>query len=364
MELAGTWRKVMPYMAMVFLQFGFAGMFLISVASLRQGMSHYVLVVYRNAVAAVVMAPFALWFERKTRPKMTILVFFKILALGLLEPVLDQNFIYIGVNNTSASFSSALTNILPAVTFVNAIILRMERINIKERRSQAKIAGTAITVGGAMLMILFKGPIVNLPWTKHVSHAFSESGAHNSGHWLMGTFMILLSCFCWSAFFILQSYTLRSYPSELLLTTLICALGAIESGAVALVMERDPKAWSIGFDMRLFTAFYSGIMCSGIAYYVQGIVIKERGPVFVTAFSPLCMIIVILLGSIILSEVVTLGRLIGATVIVVGLYALIWGKSKDHGNALDTENNCGKQKTFKLPSSTTDENKTSSLGKV
>ncbi|RCV43222.1 hypothetical protein SETIT_9G277500v2 [Setaria italica] len=364
MELAGTWRKVKPYMAMVFLQFGFAGMFLISVASLRQGMSHYVLVVYRNAVAAVVMAPFALWFERKTRPKMTLSIFFKILALGLLEPVLDQNFIYMGVNNTSASFSSALTNILPAVTFVNAIILRMERINIKERRSQAKIAGTAITVGGALLMILFKGPIVNFPWTKDVSHAVSDSGAHNGGHWLMGTFMILLSCFCWSAFFILQSYTLRSYPSELSLTTLICALGATESGAVALVMERDTKTWSIGFDMRLFTAIYSGIMCSGVAYYVQGIVIKERGPVFVTAFSPLCMIIVTLLGSIILSEVVTLGRLIGATVIVFGLYALIWGKNKDHVNGNDAENNFEKHRTFELPFSTTDVNKMSSLGNI
>jgi hypothetical protein len=64
MELAGTWRKVMPFMAMIFLQFGYAGMLLISVASLRQGMSHYVLVVFRNGVAAVVMAPFALWFER------------------------------------------------------------------------------------------------------------------------------------------------------------------------------------------------------------------------------------------------------------------------------------------------------------
>lgn len=49
-------------------------------------------------------------------------------------------------------------------------------------------------------------------------------------------------------------------------------------------------------------------MCSGVAYYVQGIVIKERGPVFVTAFNPLCMIIVTVLGSFILSEVVTLGR--------------------------------------------------------
>jgi drug/metabolite transporter (DMT)-like permease len=80
----------------------------------------------------------------------------------------------------------------------------MERIVIKERRSQAKIAGTAITVCGALLMILFKGPIINFPWSKHASHAVSDSGVHNSGHWLMGTFMILLSCFCWSAFFILQ----------------------------------------------------------------------------------------------------------------------------------------------------------------
>lgn len=80
----------------------------------------------------------------------------------------------------------------------------MERIEIKERRSQAKIAGTAITVGGALLMILFKGRIINFPWSKHVNDAVSDSGAYNSGHWLMGTFMILLSCFCWSAFFILQ----------------------------------------------------------------------------------------------------------------------------------------------------------------
>ncbi|CAN6318779.1 unnamed protein product [Urochloa humidicola] len=206
-------------------------------------------------------------------------------------------------------------------------------------------------------MILFKGPIVNFPWTRHTSLAVSDSGAHNSDHWLIGTFMILLSCFCWSAFFILQSYTLRSYPSELSLTTLICALGATESGAIALVMERDTKAWSIGFDMRLFTAVYSGIMCSGVAYYVQGIVIKERGPVFVTAFSPLCMIIVTVLGSIILSEVVTLGRLIGATVIVVGLYALIWGKNKDHVNADDVGKSFEKHKTFELPFSTTDMNK-------
>lgn len=64
MDLRGLWKSLKPYCAMVFLQFGFAGMFIISVASMKQGMSHYVLVVYRNIVAAVVIAPFALWFER------------------------------------------------------------------------------------------------------------------------------------------------------------------------------------------------------------------------------------------------------------------------------------------------------------
>ncbi|CAL9059112.1 unnamed protein product, partial [Musa banksii] len=58
-----AWRSVKPYLVMVFLQLGYAGMFVVSVASLKRGMSHYVLVVYRNAVAAAVVAPFALWFE-------------------------------------------------------------------------------------------------------------------------------------------------------------------------------------------------------------------------------------------------------------------------------------------------------------
>ncbi|XP_037458946.1 WAT1-related protein At1g44800-like [Triticum urartu] len=362
MELVGSWRKVMPYMAMVFLQFGYAGLFLLSVASLRQGMSHYVLVVYRNAIAAAAMAPFALWFERKTRRKMTLSLFYKIVALALLEPVLDQNFFYIGARNTSASFSSALTNVLPAVTFVNAILIRMERINIKERRSQAKIAGTVITVGGALLMVLFRGPVLNFPWTKHAgSHVVADTANHSSGCWLLGIVMILLSSFCWSAFFILQSHTLRSYPSELSLTTMICVMGVVQSGVVALVMERDTKAWAIGFDMRLVTAAYSGIMCSGVAYYLQGIVIQERGPVFVTAFCPLCMIIVTVLGSFILSEVITLGRITGAMIIVVGLYALIWGKSKDHVNQVERNDNFEKHNSFELPFTTTTITKASNL---
>lgn len=53
-----------PYVAMVSLQFGYAGMNIITKVSLNQGMSHYVLVVYRHAFATAVIAPFALVLER------------------------------------------------------------------------------------------------------------------------------------------------------------------------------------------------------------------------------------------------------------------------------------------------------------
>lgn len=51
-----------------------------------------------------------------------------------------------------------------------------------------------------------------------------------------------------------------------------------------------------------------GVVCSGIGYYVQGVVMKSKGPVFVTAFNPLSMVIVAILSSFLLSEIMYLGR--------------------------------------------------------
>lgn len=57
-----------------------------------------------------------------------------------------------------------------------------------------------------------------------------------------------------------------------------------------------------------FFCVWQGIVCSGIAYYMQSVVNKSRGPVFVTAFSPLSMIITAVLAAIVLAEQVHLGR--------------------------------------------------------
>lgn len=62
--LGHFFQNANPYIAVISLQFGYAGMNIISTVSLNRGMSHYVLVVYRHAFATAVMAPFALVLER------------------------------------------------------------------------------------------------------------------------------------------------------------------------------------------------------------------------------------------------------------------------------------------------------------
>lgn len=324
-------EKSKPYIAMICLQFGYAGMNIVTKVSLNGGMSHYVLVVYRNAFATAVIAPFALLLERKVRPKMTFPIFMQIFLLGLLGPVIDQNLYYAGLKYTSPIFSSAMSNILPAMTFVLAIIFRMEKTEIKKLRWQAKVVGILVTVGGAMLMALYKGGhVINMFWFSHIRPGPAHdafSAVDNDS--INGSIHLIFATFSWAAFFILQAITLRKYPAQLSLATLVCFLGTLQSMAVTFVMEHSPSVWTIGWDMNLFASAYAGIISSGIAYYVQGLVMEKKGPVFVTAFSPLTLIIVAFLSSLLLAEKIYIGGVLGALLIVMGMYSVLWGKYKE-----------------------------------
>ncbi|MED6168837.1 hypothetical protein PIB30_015457 [Stylosanthes scabra] len=334
--------KAKPYLLTVGLQFGLAGTYIFSMASLNHGMSRYVFVVYRNIIAAISLAPFAFFFERKVRPKMTLSVFIRILVLGLLEPVIDQGFTFLGMQYTSASFASAIMNAVPSVTFVLAVIFRLERVNVKEVRSLAKVIGTLVTFCGALVMILYKGPVMHLFGSSQIHddhhHHDSTHSTQTLTHWVSGTLFLFLGCVAWSSFYILQSITLKSYPAEMSLSSLICLAGASQASVVAAVAEHHSGArpWIIGWDFRLYGPLYSGIVSSAIAYYAQGLVLQSKGPVFLTAFNPLCMIIVSILGYFLLSETLHLGSIIGAIIIAVGLYSVVWGKGKDGSNPTTT----------------------------
>ncbi|KAK8629680.1 hypothetical protein V6N13_078513 [Hibiscus sabdariffa] len=201
-------------------------------------MNQHVLVVYRFAIATLVLAPFAIVFDR---------------------PVINQNLYYTGIKYTTVTIVTALCNVLSAFVFLLAWVCRFEKVDVKKVQCQAKILGTIGTVGGAMIMAMFNGPMLPLPWTKINNQSQStKTDASNNEDTLKGVITILVDCVCWACYFILQAVTLKSYPAELSLTTLICFMGTIGGAVVALVMERDnAAAWAIHWDSKLLAAVYS-----------------------------------------------------------------------------------------------------------
>lgn len=50
---------------------------------------------------------------------------------------------------------------------------------------------------------------------------------------------------------------MRKYSAHLTLTTLVCFMGTLQSIVVTFIMEHNPSAWNIGWDMNLLAAAYA-----------------------------------------------------------------------------------------------------------
>nr|GMC54932.1 protein WALLS ARE THIN 1-like [Ipomoea batatas] len=93
--------------------------------------------------------------------------------------------------------------------------------------------------------------------------------------------------------------------------------------------ERDPQAWLVHSGAELFSVFYAGVVASGIAFAVQIWCIDKGGPVFVAVYQPVQTLVVALVASVVLGEEFYLGGIIGAVLIIIGLYFVLWGKNEE-----------------------------------
>ncbi|RZC69454.1 hypothetical protein C5167_032558 [Papaver somniferum] len=72
-----------------------------------------------------------------------------------------------------------------------------------------------------------------------------------------------------------------------------------------------------------------GIVGTRLSYVGMEYCVKKRGPVFTAAFSPLIQIVVAIFDFSILHEQLHLGSVLGSILVILGLYILLWGKSKE-----------------------------------
>ncbi|XP_031478624.1 WAT1-related protein At1g21890-like [Nymphaea colorata] len=317
-----------PYVAQVMVQIVYALMNIIIKVALDDGLNHYVFVTYRQLVATLAISPVAYFVERKDRPPLTFKATIHIFLLGLVGITINQNLYFAGLNYTSSTFASATTNMIPVATFILAFFLRMEDVNIKKIRGLAKVVGTAICVGGALIMTLYNG-------TQLLRSSFWLQQWQLLGStWALGAILLFASAFAWSVWLTYQAWVIPCYPAQLSLTAIMCFVATFQSAAVALILNHDASEWKIGWNIQLLSYVYTGLTCSAFAFFIQSWCIKRKGPVFSSAFNPLATVIVAILQTVCLHESLHLGSVVGGVLVIMGLYFVLWGKAEDKKDQL------------------------------
>ncbi|KAK6793214.1 hypothetical protein RDI58_006667 [Solanum bulbocastanum] len=387
-------EKFKPHLLMILVQICYSFLYFITEASFNHGMNPHVYVTYRNIVGGLVMLPFAYFLERKKRPKLTMALLLEFFVLSLMGVSLALNMYFVSLTFISPTFIASMLNTIAALTFVLAVILRLEIVNFKDPRGIAKIIGTLISLAGVMIMTLYKGAILKNLW--HPIIYIHQGNNVVKEDWVKGSILTVASCITWAIWYIMQkianskveflsmfldcvevikgwldkswtmssgpilgrdrltflelednlrvqlnqAYTLKRYPAQLSLTTWMSFVGAAQSAFYTVIVQHKRAAWTIGFNIDFWSTIYGGIVISGLVGYIQLWCTEQKGPVFVTMFNPLSTILVALLAYFVFGEKLYMGSIIGAIIVIVGLYLLLWGKEDPKSERKDEEKCC------------------------
>jgi drug/metabolite transporter (DMT)-like permease len=178
---------------------------------------------------------------------------------------LNQVLFVVGLKSTSATVACALTNTLPALTFVMAAALKMEPVRPGTAAGQAKLVGTAVCVGGSMLIPFYKGPVLRV-WASPIHWRFAEhasppaaaaaAGAHTGPAAVLGDVLVIASCVAWAVWFILHTKISQGFSAPYTSTAIMCLMAGVQCAGVSAALDRSLAVWKLGFDIRLYSVLY------------------------------------------------------------------------------------------------------------
>ncbi|KAL8264804.1 hypothetical protein R6Q59_022934 [Mikania micrantha] len=213
---------------------------------------------------------------------------------------------------TSPTFTAAFTNLIPPFTFIIAVLFRSEKVEIGKIAGKAKVIGTIVGVGGAMILTFYKGHQLNIGSTHlnllHGGHGHVAPTHKTSTHdQIFGSLLALLYSLSIALYYILQGKLSMDYPCHYSNTFLYSVIGFIQSFIYAIITEKSWSEWKLSFNIRLFLAIFQGI-CTLLLVFLIMAAVHLQGPLFVSIFNPLVLVFVAIAGFLMLDEKLYVGR--------------------------------------------------------
>ncbi|KAL5990979.1 hypothetical protein ACLOJK_011885 [Asimina triloba] len=295
---SGAAAKMAPHGSMIFVQLSSAAYAVLTRVILTQGISSTVFLFYQFAIATIFMAALAFIFERIT---------------------LSQNLLSACLYYISSSLEAAVINLNPVFTFILSIMFRQEELAIHTPWGKGKVFGTILSVSGALTLMLWK------------DSASSASSLTSSSllEWVLGLVMVLLGVLALSTWILLLGPMTRRYPAQISLTAIMFFFGMLQTAILAGVTSPKASEWKINMDLEIANVLFGGVFCCGVASLFITWCAGVKGPIFVASFAPLGLVFTTILEMAFLGDSLYYGSIVGAIMVVVGLYIYLWSKAKE-----------------------------------
>uniref|UniRef100_A0A0E0ANF2 WAT1-related protein n=1 Tax=Oryza glumipatula TaxID=40148 RepID=A0A0E0ANF2_9ORYZ len=245
--------------------------------------------------------------------------------------VLAMGLYFYGLRTTSATYSFIFMNLIPIATFLMAIVLRAGKLALGNWSGKLMLLGVLLCVGGTMVVNLVKGKMLHI-WPTNLLKSHTQAPANPTGprhDMVVGTLWLCGSCLSYAIYFIVQARLVKVFPSTYLMTVLTSLLGSLQAFVVGVFLVHDRSEWRLKWDLQLLTVIYSGVFNTGLAFLLITWVIRRSGPIYPSMFNSLSLILTMVLDSLLLGTNIYLGSILGTVLVVLGLYAFLWGKGKE-----------------------------------
>ncbi|KAL0446575.1 UNVERIFIED_CONTAM: WAT1-related protein [Sesamum latifolium] len=275
-----SFAKWYPVIAMIAIDQAFAISNILLKKIVADGINRWVFITYRQLISAVFLSPLAFFFERGSRPKLTLSILCGLFISAIIGASVTQYLFLLGLEYTSATFSCAFLNMVPVVTFLmalpfgfvaltsmimldllqtekkNIILLfktfpfrcSFERVNIKYSSGRAKVVGALVCLGGAILLTCYKGmPLIHFSDPRPVAQSMEQHVKLDSHvgkeRWAIGSVALFAGTLCWSSWFLLQTNIGKRYPCQYSSTAIMASFSAVQSAILTLSIDRELSVW-------------------------------------------------------------------------------------------------------------------------